>query len=307
MMRLWLAVAAFAALTASAGAADMPLKAPILAVPSWSGFYVGGNVGYSWGNADNDWSYFAAASNGHADATTCRPAGGALCATASNSDGLNGVIGGVQAGYNWQIGAYLAGIESDFQASGQRGSDSFNAAFSLTTPPPGTISTSYTERLDWFGTVRARAGYIVGNQFLIYATGGLAYGRVTIDGSGTSIGSAAAAAASGLAAAPCANIVFGGFGTCPFANFGDGINRLGWTVGAGIEGAIVGNWTWKLEYLHIDLGSGVAGFATLPGCYGTVTAGGGACIPVLAGTGSASSRVTDEIVRVGINYRFGLL
>ena len=86
-------------------------------------------------------------------------------------------------------------------------------------------------------------------------------------------------------------------------------DEAGWTLGVGAEGAITGNWTWKVEYLHVDLGSVSTTFATLPGCFGGILIIGGAgaanCAPALAGAGTIRSRITDEIVRVGINYRFG--
>lgn len=74
-------------------------------------------------------------------------------------------------------------------------------------------------------------------------------------------------------------------------------------AGAGVEGVIVGNWSWRLEYLHIDLGNVNMSFATLLGCYGFAVA----CGPVTAGTGSISSHVTDEIGSVGFDYRFGAI
>src|SRR4029078_7247097 len=70
--------------------------------------------------------------------------------------------------------------------------------------------------------------------------------------------------------------------------------KVGWTLGAGIEGAIGGNWTAKLEYLYMDIGRSSGTFAT------TVGALGGGFL-----ASSFSSRVTDNILRVGGNYRFG--
>jgi outer membrane immunogenic protein len=275
-------------------AADMPLKAPPpppAPVFSWTGFYVGGNLGYSWGSADNNWNFFATNPGAGALAATCRPAGAALCAVASDSARLNGALGGAQIGYNWQIGTYLAGIEADFDGSGQRGSDTFGAAFPFLPTLGGTITTSYSEALDWFGTVRARAGYVLADRWLIYATGGLAYGHVTTNGTASSPGftiPSSALACSG--------------GICPVANWSTGTTKAGWAAGAGIEGAIVGNWSWRVEYLHIDLGNVNMSFATLPGCFG----GTAACGPAAAGTGSVSSHVTDDIVRVGVDYRFAI-
>ena len=74
---------------------------------------------------------------------------------------------------------------------------------------------------------------------------------------------------------------------------------------ADLEGALAGNWTVKLEYLHVDLGSVDTTFATLPLCAGNfVPALGAACVNLAAGTATIRTRVTDEIVRVGSNYRF---
>ncbi len=69
--------------------------------------------------------------------------------------------------------------------------------------------------------------------------------------------------------------------------------NVGWTVGAGIEGAIGGNWTAKLEYLYVDLGKANGSFLT------TSAALGGSVL-----TSSYSSKITDNVLRVGVNYRF---
>jgi outer membrane immunogenic protein len=64
-------------------------------------------------------------------------------------------------------------------------------------------------------------------------------------------------------------------------------------------------WTVKLEYLHVDLGTLDTAFATLPGFYGNVAGGNGAGSLYLAGAGNIRTRITDDIVRLGVNYRFG--
>jgi outer membrane immunogenic protein len=105
---------------------------------------------------------------------------------------------------------------------------------------------NYTAEIDWFGTVRARLGYLVSDQLLLYATGGLAYGRVHVTAFATS-----------------AVLVPAGVGdprltTSPLG-FIAAKNNVGWTVGAGIEGRFTywlpPAWSWKLEYLYVDLGS----------------------------------------------------
>jgi outer membrane immunogenic protein len=93
-----------------ASAADMPLKAPPphVAPFSWTGFYLGGNVGYSWGNSDSTLSF--------SDATT-----GTVLSSAHPNFALDGVIGGAQIGYNYQVTNWVLGLEADIQASGQKG------------------------------------------------------------------------------------------------------------------------------------------------------------------------------------------
>jgi len=309
MKRLWFAGFALAALAANpAGAADLSkpvYKAPPAPVFTWTGFYVGANVGYSWGRSNNDWNFFAQSVGGAPPASTiCAPAGLAFCAAGSDRDKLNGAIGGFQAGYNWQRANYVVGIETDIQASGQKGDQIFTAINGTTgvafgQPITGTVTAAYTEKLTWLGTLRGRVGWTT-DRWLLYATGGLAYGRVTINGSATAQGSN-----QGPGCVVLNPVAF----TCPLATFSNGVTKVGWAIGVGAENVIVGNWSWKVEYLHVDLGRANTAFATFPGCYGgTITNGAGGfaanCIAYLPGSGTISSRITDEIVRVGINYRF---
>lgn len=148
----------------SAGAADMPLTAlPAPAVFSWTGFYGGANVGYGWGNSNNIWNIFAANSGGD---TVCPPGGGSLCVAGADSNHMNGALGGLQIGYNWQTGRYVFGIETDFDATGQRGSQTFNGANGASTLVPAgfgpiaaaPMAAAYTEKLSWLGTFRGRVG-----------------------------------------------------------------------------------------------------------------------------------------------------
>jgi outer membrane immunogenic protein len=307
MRRLFLASAALLAMLASpAMAADLPAKAPLFKAPppvaifSWSGFYVGANIGYSWGRSRNDWDVFAAALT-VVNPTVCPPA---LCVSGSDTNKINGAIGGLQAGYNWHMANFVVGLETDVQASGQRGSQVFSAPFATSIivgviPVVGTVSAAYTQRLAWLATLRGRLGFAA-DRWLVYATGGLAYGRVTIDGTATATGFGGDEGGPGECTA-----VPGSADLCPLASFRSGVTKAGWTLGAGAEGAIADGWSWKIEYLHVDLGTVTTTFATLPGCFGGTAPGGGGCVPMLAGSGTISSRITDEIVRVGINYRFG--
>jgi outer membrane immunogenic protein len=96
----------------------------VVAAPvyTWTGFYVGGNAGYSWGTLSNNWNLFAQS----IVLAGCPPAGVAFCETGSDVTRLNGALGGLQAGYNWQTGNFLAGIETDLQLANQRGSNVLN-------------------------------------------------------------------------------------------------------------------------------------------------------------------------------------
>src|SRR5262249_34339124 len=224
MKKLLIAASAFALLTGygAASAADLqrPLvKAPIAPpVQLWTGFYVGANVGYSFGRSDTDTSLTNSVT-------------GAVLAAGSNNFDMNGVIGGGQVGYNFQLSNWLLGVEADIQGSAQKGSSSFLCAVGVCTPPivgaavvPGAaVAASFNQSLDWFGTVRGRAGVLVTPNWLLYGTGGLAYGDVTTSRAIATVTPVPVAAA-----------------------FSNSATQVGWTAGAGIEGRIFGNWTAKL-------------------------------------------------------------
>src|SRR5580692_4175950 len=171
-------LAAFAVigLTSITQAADMAVKvpppAPIVAPAySWTGFYVGGNLGYAWGDptvafSPNDINAFT---------VTCGGANGGTCPPPA-SFGVNGGLGGLQAGYNWQVNrSWLLGLETDFNLSHINGSGTSNFILGNGASPSNFQA---SENVEWFGTVRGRLGFIPSNSVLLYATGGLAYGRV---------------------------------------------------------------------------------------------------------------------------------
>ena len=229
----------FAAATATilgmgaATAADLPArtytKAPaaIAAVYDWTGFYVGANVGYGWGNSRTNLTSDPAlvapgfiALLGSANAAATRPAG---------------VIGGGQIGYNWQQGQWLAGLEADFSGTNIRSTNDFSG-------PVGVTRFVHSEqRLDWLATFRGRIGVLAAPQLLLYATGGLAVGQVKTNSSLTTT------VANDVAACLAANI-----GLCMGSS--NTATKVGWTVGAGAEWALTSNWSVKAEYLYVDLG-----------------------------------------------------
>ncbi len=181
---------------------------PSQAFYSWSGGYVGFNLGYGGGKAKHPFSI----SN-----TSGTLASGSLNMTSS------GFLGGVQAGWNFQQDSFVYGIEADFQGSNVKGETSVSL-----TDGTDTLSGEIGTKLNWYGTLRARLGVTATDRFLVYATGGLAYGETKSYINGSLNG----------------------------AGFSESVKKTktGWTVGAGAEYAITDNWTFKSEYLYTDLG-----------------------------------------------------
>lgn len=133
-----------------AAAADMarpPAAAPPSAPPpgfSWSGFYVGANLGWAstFGAVDRALPLGAAGAGGE----------------------LSGALAGGQMGYNWQTGSYVLGIEADLQAGDVR--HDWSVADDL-------ASASGTDKLSWLATVRGRLGYAI-DTWMFFATAGWA-------------------------------------------------------------------------------------------------------------------------------------
>jgi outer membrane immunogenic protein len=268
-----MAIAAVLLTAGSAQAADMavkamPVKAPVVdPVWMWTGFYVGGNVGYSWSR----W--------GNSGASTSNPS-------------LNGALGGVQAGYNWQLNAsWVAGLEGDIQGTGERASEPAGGTVVTDVaggPPPfvdpaafHTITTTtFANRWSFpaFGTFRGRIGGLVDPTTLIYATGGLAVGDFSFSSQST-----ASAQTFRGTVGTTTNPIAGTATTTVGTAFSQSVIRAGYAVGAGVEKKFTRNWSGKLEYLYLGFGSNT----------------------FLAGTPNAT-RVSlhDNIIRVGINYAF---
>ncbi len=294
MRKILLAGVALAALGAGATAmaADLPVKAPVYKAPPivdlWTGFYVGGNVGYSWGNWNSNSPFTLNFPTG-AGVTATTPAGfaGAIAADFANTANPNvkGWIGGGQAGYNWLRGQWLFGLEGDLQASGERARLDGGATISFTfadgTHFTDAILMTNSWKLDWFGTLRGRVGVTVAESWLFYATGGLAVGSQNY--SHSQAVTATIVNPNGVTAS--ASTLVAGTETT---------TRPGFAVGAGVEKAIDQHWRIKVEYLYLDFGSH------------TYLAGIGPGISVVAGPATIDTnvRLRDNIVRVGVNYRF---
>jgi outer membrane immunogenic protein len=212
MRRYLLATVSAAALSTSAMAADLPARvpvkapAPVVVAPSWTGFYIGINVGGVWNRAEfTDW--------GRGLQPFAFPIG-----TTFWSPSHAGFTGGGQAGYNFQSGNFVFGIEADFNFVSNKASATLPAGFFVPT-------VTATSKLDWMGTVRGRLGVALSST-LIYATGGWAFAHFedTVTGPGV------------VAPASVSK------------------TRAGWTVGGGIEQMFAPNWTAKIEALYAQFG-----------------------------------------------------
>jgi outer membrane immunogenic protein len=182
-MRLLGLLAATAITTAgisAASAADLPVRTapPVFApVPvfTWTGFYVGGNLGWGWRDSNNDPVFL----------TGPGVPGGLVGGTLLFDDNNDATFtGGGQIGYNYQIGSWVIGAEADIQ-----GIDTNNNANAVFIPGPGFaggtfVPGEFENGADWWGSVRLRAG-VAFDRFLVYATGGLAY---TEDNTGWTVG-----------------------------------------------------------------------------------------------------------------------
>jgi outer membrane immunogenic protein len=219
-----IAAVALLANSFSAEAADM--KPPVykgvrsvVAYYNWTGFYVGAFAGYGWGTSTWDIGPGLETFN-----TT-----------------PNGAIYGLTAGYNFQAGSVVWGIEGDYGWSVINGSSVCVAG----------LATCET-RNRFIATLRGRVGYAF-DRFLPYVTGGAAWGD--IEGN-ASLGGVVLASAK--------------------------TTRLGWTAGVGLEYAFLNNWSAKIEYLYVDLGTANLTLGATP----------------------TNISLRENIVRVGLNYKF---
>jgi len=220
--------------------APAPDYRPPPAVPPyiWTGFYLGGNGGYSWGHQDTSLSV--------ADATypNCH-----FCASATDSftvdmaniqnagsPGLNlkGFTGGGQFGFNWQVSHWVFGVEVDYESFRLNATNNTSTVLPQLTAYPAcaascvaSLSTSVSTQ--WLFTARPRIG-IAWDQTLLYATGGVAITKVS------------------FAQSDSDNVVVGEGNGLESASAAK--TAVGWTVGAGVEQALTRSFSVRAEYLY---------------------------------------------------------
>lgn len=196
----------------------------------WSGGYVGVNVGAAINGSEvkSDYRYVG---QDQIDPDT-EDLINDLDHSASSNDAW--FSAGILAGYNWQISGVVLGVEGDFNYLGMSvtAKNDVSDVMSQVMAPENTNATDrISYDANWYGTVRARLGYAMGNVML-YGTGGLAYGEMDVKQSLVAENGTESASWSGSTA---------------------GWN-MGWTAGGGIEYA-VDRWVLGAEYLYVDLGT----------------------------------------------------
>jgi outer membrane immunogenic protein len=252
-----LAVSFSLGVVSGASAADMPAKSLYVAAPpefSWSGFYVGVHAGYNWGS--NKWASGGVVEDPTFFVTPMTPK-------------TDGVLGGVQAGANYQIASWVVGMEADWAYLGRRGS-SDGTLLQNGAPAFGgfNITTTATSNINWLAQFTGRAGYAL-DRTLFYVKGGVAAGGTTDNFTVTQVQP----------------------GLSSFIDFGTKNSTLvGWTAGGGIEHFFSPNWSAKIEYNYVDLGSTLENFN------------------FVSAPGTLTFRENIEhklqIVKVGANYKF---
>ena len=186
---------------------------------SWTGFYVGIRGGYGWSNNDD------------VHIRVFFPNQDLIVDPPHQNLDSDGFVGGGEFGFNWQFGKwFVLGAEADFSGSDISGNSTRVHDFPQFSTDMADVRIS--QRVDWFGTVRGRVGFVPWCRMLIYGTGGFAY--ASVDDS-----------------AVIDFVPFGGVSHFP-ASHDD--TETGWTAGGGIEFAISHHWSVKVEYLYMDVG-----------------------------------------------------
>jgi outer membrane immunogenic protein len=259
-------------------------------VYEWTGFYVGLSAGGGFGLGGIHNNVTSALCSVAFIGLGCDLDQASSAAVAAVPGGFDthpsGFIGGGQIGYNYQMGWFVWGVEADFSGADISGSASKTVrATGLDLIAPAVIVNTATgtanQKLDWLGTLRGRVGFVPFTPLLVYATGGLAYGHVSID---TTLSETAT--------------VTGVPGVCPCSatsTASTSSTQFGWTAGGGVEWMFAPHWSLKAEFLYYNLGT-VSTNMTL------VQLNGGVPFTTIGITSTAN--VKGDIARGGINYRF---
>jgi outer membrane immunogenic protein len=257
-----------------ASAADLPVKAPVIAapLPTWAGFYVGANAGGEWGTSRTTLDVTSAGDffgpGCFAPINTCFVNVVDVQRAGAQKLDLSGFTGGAQAGYNWQTGAMVYGVEGDFNYFHNAVSGVHTVT--LFSGGPRTVTVGESASTDWLFTFRGRLGFLASPAWLVYGTGGLAVTNLH-------------------AAWTFNETAFNNSAGSAFSN-----TKAGWTIGGGVETQFSGGWRLGLEYLYVAFDSSTS---TMP----IVLPNGGG---PTAQNFKQSADLSSNIVRVKLNYAF---
>ena len=287
MKKLLLGTVALAALGVPAIAADMgvrPVVRPVVAYANWTGCHIGGFVGMESGQ-NNGYSTTSATTFGPGNGNLIPPGTVFPGVPVSGGFNMNGFLGGGDGGCDYQWGNWVVGVEGDWSQmnkSGQAftpfGGQTGNPIPIGVTPAGAIINLGapwvFQSTENWLATVRGRLGYAV-DKWLFFVSGGGAWARIESS----------------------TQLITGPFLTPNLQND----TRSGWTVGGGFDYAITSaslmpGWSFRLEYLYVSIPS-----------YTTFTPGVGAGLTPtgITLTNLSTGKLTNNIVRVGLNYKFG--
>jgi outer membrane immunogenic protein len=244
----------------------------------FGGAYLGLNAGAAWGTADYATDP-GCPPNPATPAVFCNafPSPSSVNGTAVATSGTGDLsptsfIGGIQGGYNWQIDRIVVGSEIDFSLFDLDGSSTANGSF-----PFAFAATKYTltesMSAQWMSTLRARAGYLVASDLMLYATGGVALTGLSFRSTYSDNGNN--------------GIVPGGSGAGSKSEV-----RVGWALGGGGEWLLDNRWSVRAEYLYVDFGSMSVPVPTSNS-------------PAFTQTMRVEGDLSASIARVGLNYNFG--
>jgi outer membrane immunogenic protein len=248
-----------------ATAADLPVRTEAPA------YYPAVSPIYDWGGGyiGINGGYAFGQSQWGADALNPSPL------TSTGNFNVNGGMAGVTAGVSGQWGAWVVGAEGDFDWQGLRGTSNSPYCTSLitsnaaTTPPATAAGLSCRTASTWLGTFRGRFGY-AWDRVLVFGTAGIAG----------------------------ANVQTGLNGLPPQTNF-----DFGWTAGAGVEVAFADHWTFKVEYLFVDLGKVSCNHGYSCGYDAAAFTVGATTTPAV--NSNSSVKLNENLIRVGLNFKWG--
>lgn len=138
---------------------------------------------------------------------------------------IDGIVGGGQAGCDYQLDPFVIGIQGMFDGTGMSG-----------TGDPYTLGKTLKTNVPWFATLTGRVGYAFQPNLLLYVKGGAAWARTDFD-----------------------------FRVVGVPNGNGNVTRSGWTFGGGLEWMFAPSWSLFLEYSHLDFANRLETFGNVPG------------------------------------------